>query len=144
MKHSYAMLAFAGLLSAGLVLGPIAADADPKRDAILAELLKQATAADAKFAGFAADRGKTFFLANQSGGKPDTASCTVCHTKDAKSAGQSRAGKDIQPMAVSKTPDRYTDQEKIDKWFFRNCTSVLGRECTAAEKGDFITYMSSL
>jgi hypothetical protein len=46
-------------------------------------------------------------------------------------------------MAVSKTPDRYTDPAKVEKWFQRNCQSVLGRECTAVEKGDFLTFMTS-
>jgi hypothetical protein len=46
-------------------------------------------------------------------------------------------------MAVSMTPDRFTDPEKVAKWFSRNCNGVLGRDCTAVEKGDFITYLSS-
>ncbi len=132
------------LAAASLALSASFAHADPRRDAILADLLNQAKTADSAFAGFAAERGKAFFLATQTGGKPDTTSCTACHTKDPKAKGQSRAGKEIAPMAVSKTPDRFTDPEKIAKWFLRNCNSVLGRECTSAEKGDFITFMSSL
>jgi len=46
-------------------------------------------------------------------------------------------------MAVSKTPDRYIDMKKVEKWFRRNCKSVLGRVCTSLEKGDFLTFMSS-
>ncbi len=137
-------LAILLVASASIGLGAPSAFADPRRDAILADLMAQAKTADPAFSAFAADRGKAFFLASQTGGKPDTASCTACHTKDPKAKGQTRAGKDIAPMAVSKTPDRFTDGEKIAKWFLRNCTSVLGRECTAAEKGDFITFMSSL
>ena len=45
-------------------------------------------------------------------------------------------------MAVSVSAERFTDPEKVAKWFTRNCNSVLGRECTAAEKGDVITYLS--
>ncbi len=44
-------------------------------------------------------------------------------------------------MAVSKNPARYTDPDNVEKWFGRNCSDVLGRACTAREKGDFITYM---
>jgi hypothetical protein len=36
---------------------------------------------------------------------------------------------------VSVTPARYTDPAKVEKWFKRNCTEVLGRVCTAQEKG---------
>ncbi len=44
-------------------------------------------------------------------------------------------------MAVSRSPERFTDPDKVAKWFARNCDTVLGRPCTAREKGDFITFM---
>jgi hypothetical protein len=44
-------------------------------------------------------------------------------------------------MAVSIQADRYLDAAKVEKWYRRNCRSVLGRECTAIEKGDFLTFM---
>jgi mono/diheme cytochrome c family protein len=128
---------------AAFVITATSAHADPGRDAILADLMTQAKTTDAAFAAFAPERGKAFFLATQSGGKPDTTSCSACHTKNPKAVGQTRAGKEIAPMAVSKTPDRFTDAEKVAKWFLRNCNSVLGRECTPAEKGDFIAFMVS-
>jgi hypothetical protein len=104
----------------------------------------QAKVEQPDFAGFSAERGRAFFLARNTGGSADTPSCTTCHTADPTRTGQLRTGKDIAPMAVSKTPDRFTDPAKVEKWFTRNCQSVLGRACTAAEKGDFITFMSSL
>lgn len=130
---------------AGLWLGTIASAgvAGSARDAIIAALGEQARAENSAFAGFSADRGKIFFEARHDGGKPDTPSCTSCHGKDPTQAGQTRAGKPIEPMAVSKTPSRFTDPEKVAKWFLRNCNSVLGRHCTATEKGDFLTYLSS-
>jgi hypothetical protein len=118
--------------------------AGTKQDSVLAEYQKQAAAADAAFAGFSAEKGKAFFLADHTGGKPDTPSCTSCHTKSPTAAGQTRAGKAIDPLAVSASPDRFTDIAKTEKWFSRNCNSVLGRECTAQEKGDFIAFMSSI
>jgi hypothetical protein len=117
--------------------------ANAARDAILTNLYTQAKATDAGFTGFSAPRGATFYAATHSGGKPDTPSCTTCHSTSPHQAGKTRAGKDIAPMAVSKTPDRYTDADKVEKWFQRNCQSVLGRECTAIEKGDFLTFMIS-
>lgn len=137
-------LILSGILIAGLSLGAGAsiAFAAAGQDAILAKLSEEAKAADANFAGFDAKRGKAFFLSVQSGGKPETPSCTTCHTKDPKKAGQTRVGKTIAAMAVSVTPDRYTDAEKVAKWFTRNCNNVVGRECTAIEKGDFVTYMT--
>ena len=121
-----------------------AAFADPARDAIVASLAAEAAKADPAFKAFSAADGKSFWIADHSGGKPDTPSCTTCHTKDATATGQTRAGKAIEPMAVSANPQRFTDPDKVAKWFLRNCNSVLGRECTATEKGDIITYLMSL
>ena len=59
-------------------------------------------------------------------------------------AGQTRAGKAIEPMAVSASSARFTDIDKTEKWFTRNCKTVLGRDCSLQEKGDFITYLSGL
>lgn len=128
------------LASLGLALPSLA---DPARDALLASLAAEARQADAAFAGFSGDRGRAFWQADHPGGKPDTPSCTSCHTKDPTAEGQTRAGKQIAPMAVSRTPDRFTDPAKVAKWFERNCNTVLGRACTAAEEGDVITYLSS-
>ncbi len=100
-------------------------------------------AGDFPAGGFSAKRGKAFFLARHAGGKPATPSCTTCHTDSPLKAGKTRTGKVIQPMAISRTPDRYSDPEKVAKWFRRNCKSVLGRECTPREKGDFLAYMLS-
>jgi hypothetical protein len=103
----------------------------------------EAKASDPAFSGFSAERGEHLFRTRFPDGKPDTPSCTACHTTDPRKSGQTRAGKDIDPMAVSVSPKRYTDQAKAEKWFGRNCGNVLGRECTATEKGDFITFMLS-
>jgi hypothetical protein len=121
-----------------------AAIANPARDAILAAFATEAKKADPSFAGFSAERGAALWNSSHSEGKIDTPSCTTCHTKDAKAEGMTRALKPIAPMAVSRTPDRFTDPEKVDKWFTRNCKSVLGRACTPTEKGDVITYLSGL
>jgi len=125
----------------GMLAGP--ALADPARDAIVSGFTTQAQAADPSFSGFSAERGKTLFFSKPGLGKPDTPSCTTCHTNNPRAVGKTRAGKLIDPVAVSVTPTRFTDPEKVAKWFRRNCKSVLGRECTPQEKGDYITFMIS-
>jgi len=110
------------------------------------------TTAAAQIARFAAEAGITasaeagmaFFLASQTGGGEDTPSCTTCHTADPKAMGMARTGKEIEPMALSVNPKRFTDTEFIDKWFGRNCDSVLGRECSATEKANVLAYFASL
>jgi Domain of unknown function (DUF1924) len=111
------------------------------RNALLNEFTAQAKVEDAGFTGFSASRGRRLFRTEFALGKPETPACTACHTTSPLKRGETRAGKAIEPMAVSMTPDRYTDPKKVAKWFRRNCKSVLGRECTATEKGDFLTYV---
>lgn len=115
------------------------AAADPARDAIIAQLK-----AENGGKPFSAEAGRAFLLARHGGGKPETPSCTTCHTENFKAQGRTRAGKPIEPMAASVNPKRFTDPKKVAKWFRRNCKSVLGRECTAQEKGDVLTYLSSI
>jgi hypothetical protein len=38
-------------------------------------------------------------------------------------------------------PARFSNPAKVEKWFKRNCTEVLGRACTPAEKADFIKFV---
>lgn len=128
-----------GLVFAGAMIAAGAAWAAPA--AVQAIIDSYATAGGANFS---ADAGKALFQANHTGGNPDTPSCTTCHTADPKNVGHTRAGKEIAPMASSLSPDRFTDPAKVEKWFGRNCNTVLGRECTAQEKGDILTYLSNL
>ncbi|MBI2754862.1 MAG: DUF1924 domain-containing protein [Betaproteobacteria bacterium] len=111
------------------------------REDQLAQYASAAKAANPAFAGFSAERGKTLHTQTFAGGKPDTPACTSCHGKDVRGTGKTPAGKSIDAMAASVTPTRYTDPAKVEKWFKRNCTEVLGRVCTPQEKGDWLTYM---
>ena len=132
MKNTFTVSAgiAAMILSTAALAGP--------REDLLAQY-----AAAAKSAGFSAARGQTLHAQNFSGGKADTPSCTSCHGKDTRSAGRTRTGKAIEPLALSVTPTRYTDPAKVEKWFKRNCTEVLGRECTPQEKGDWLSFVLS-
>ena len=128
-------------LAACVMLASGPALAAGPRDSIVAGYLAAARSADPAFTEFSAARGEALFRASPGSGKPDTPSCTTCHTAVPQNKGQTRAGKDIDPIATSTTPRRFTDPAEVEKWFGRNCMSVLGRECSAAEKGDFITFM---
>ncbi len=135
-----------GRLGLGVLLASLACASGASgqsHEPVLDAYASEAKAADPAFNGFSAQRGEHLFRTHFATGKPETPSCTACHTSDPKKMGQTRAGKDIEPMAASVTPKRYTDQAKTEKWFGRNCNNVLGRECTATEKGDFITFMLS-
>jgi len=132
------------LILAALAIVPASAMAgDPARDAILSDYTAQAQAADPAFKAFAAPRGETLFRTNWAGGDPRTPSCTACHTTNPMAPGRNaKTGRPIDPVAVSVNPSRFTDRADVEKQFARDCKSVLGRPCTALEKGDYITFMA--
>jgi Domain of unknown function (DUF1924) len=132
------------VLASVLLCVAVASEAAPAgRDSVLAMLAGEAKQINASFTGFSADRGRVFWTSTHTGGNPDTRSCTACHTQNPHATGQTRAGKSIEPMAVSSNPQRFTDPQKVEQWFGRNCKTVLGRECTAIEKGDVITFLAT-
>ncbi|HYH20866.1 MAG TPA: DUF1924 domain-containing protein [Azospirillum sp.] len=134
------VLAAVAAITAGAAL---AAGTDPARGKILDGYAALAKAQAADFAGFSAERGRALYLGPHGGGKPETASCAACHTENPAAAGRhARTGRAIEPMAVSANPARFTDAAEVEKRFERDCVNVLGRACTAREKGDFITFLA--
>lgn len=88
-----------------------------------------------------AERGEQLFGTRQGG----RWSCASCHGMPPTEAGRHAAtGKAIAPLAPSSNGERFTDLAKAEKWFRRNCNDVLGRECTAAEKADVLSWLLSL
>ena len=69
--------------------------------------------------------------------------CVSCHTDSPVQAGRHVVtGKAIKPLAPRAEAARFSDPAKTEKWFRRNCTEVLGRECSAAEKADFVQFLA--
>lgn len=93
--------------------------------------------------GFApsAQRGKEFF-AKKFNVSEKMPACSTCHTDNpAQSGKHAITGKNIKPLAPQTNSERFTDATKVEKWFRRNCKEVVGRECNAAEKADFIQFL---
>lgn len=117
--------------------------ADPAREAIVAAYAVQAKAADAAFAGFSPARGEALYRARNSV-NPDAPSCASCHTDDPTRPGRHvKTGRVIEPVAISANAKRFTDAEKVEERFSRDCKSIIGRTCTALEKGDYIAFLAS-
>lgn len=111
---------------------------------LLQAYASQARKEDPAFESFSAARGEKLFRRELKNGAGESVSCTACHTADPRQTGKTRANKTIDPLAPAANPQRLTDSAKAEKWFRRNCGDVLGRECTAVEKGDFITWLLTL
>ncbi|ROR34643.1 DUF1924 domain-containing protein [Inmirania thermothiophila] len=92
---------------------------------------------------FSAERGAALWRRTFPGPDGRPRACTSCHGDDLTRPGRHvRTGERIDPMAPSANPERLTDAGKIGKWLHRNCRWVLGRVCTAREKGDLVTFLS--
>lgn len=91
--------------------------------------------------GAVPERGKTFFTSRHTGAW----SCSSCHGAQPIGVGQhASTGRPIRPLAPGFNPERFTESGKVEKWFKRNCNDVLGRECSAAEKADVLSWLISL
>ncbi|WP_372828214.1 DUF1924 domain-containing protein [Polaromonas sp.] len=72
-------------------------------------------------------------------------SCASCHAALPMTTGKHAAtGKPIGPLAPAFNAERFTDAAKAEKWFRRNCNDVAGRECTAVEKADVLSWLMTL
>lgn len=110
-----------------------------------ADFLQQFSASarqeSAGFQGFSAQRGENFFHATHG----REWSCASCHTQNPRAEGQhAKTAKPISPLAPRANTERFTRLDKVEKWFKRNCNDVLGRACTAQEKGDVLAYLVDL
>lgn len=127
------------VLSALFALSGTASALTP--DEVKSALAAEAKAADPAFKEFSAQRGNTFFHARHGG----EWSCSTCHTESPAAAGQHTVTKKpIRPLAPAANAERFTNQDKVDKWFKRNCNDVLKRACTVQEKGDVLTYLMTV
>ena len=91
---------------------------------------------------FNADQGKLFWNKKSTARTGESRSCSTCHTSNVKQYGKhATTGKEIKPLAPSVIGKRLTNPKKISKWFRRNCSWVLGRECSAQEKGNVLMYL---
>jgi mono/diheme cytochrome c family protein len=121
------------LALAGAAFAPVAQAATPS------EMLAGYTAESGKPANPA--RGQQLFTTRQG----REWSCASCHgavpTQDGKHAS---TGKAIKPLAPAFNPERFTDSAKTEKWFRRNCNDVMGRECSAGEKADVLSWLMTL
>lgn len=93
---------------------------------------------------FAADVGREFYLKRHTWQSTDY-TCSGCHTEDPKKEGKHiDTGKPIKPLAPIANAERFTDARKVEKNFSDHCHDFHERDCTAFEKGNFVTYMMSV
>ncbi|KPK38509.1 MAG: hypothetical protein AMJ69_08235 [Gammaproteobacteria bacterium SG8_47] len=127
----------AGIFAVTLSFGS-AAQSNPVVDKLLDGYAQQGAGP------FSATDGKRLWSTRFAG--PDgERECASCHTVDPRQAGRhAQTGKAIEPLAPSVNAARFTDPGKVAKWLKRNCKWTLGRECSAQENGDLLSYLTTL
>jgi hypothetical protein len=147
------------------LFAPPASATDP--EALLATWARAANAESPGFSGFSPERGRAFYMKVHTTANGEHA-CVHCHSADPRQiveghtgairadcaachpgstgmkSDRSRIRRDIKPLAPSANPARFTDSDKVTLWFDVNCFYVVGRACTATEKGDILTWLLSV
>jgi mono/diheme cytochrome c family protein len=135
MLRTYLLPVSALAIVAGLMMQPASAQTV---DDTLAAIKIDARQADPSFKEFSATRGENFFKSKHG----TDWSCSTCHTDNPAAIGKhATTSKAIQPLAPAANAERFTDRNKVAKWFKRNCKDVLDRVCTPQEKGDVLAYL---
>lgn len=90
-----------------------------------------------------AKNGELFWNKTFSGKAPYAErSCKTCHSSNIKNSGKhARTGKILKPLAPSINKASFNKVKKVNKWFKRNCKWTVGRECSAQEKLDILTFI---
>lgn len=124
-----------GWLAAALCMVPGAQAATPAE--LLAAYTAQAGAPPSP------ERGQRLFTTNF--GRPLDWSCSSCHGAVPVKPGRDEVSeKPMAALAPAANPARFTDQRRVESKFKLNCMDVVGRECTAGEKADVMSWLMSL
>jgi uncharacterized membrane protein len=68
--------------------------------------------------------------------------CASCHTTNPANEGKNIVThKPIKPLAPTINPNRFSDLDKVEDKFTEHCNDILGADCTAMEKANFISYL---
>jgi len=89
------------------------------------------------------ERGEKLF--NTNFGRDLGLSCASCHGAAPNKTGlHALTEKKIAPLAPAANPTRFTDRTAVELNFRMNCKDVVGRECTAAEKADVLSWLLTI
>lgn len=134
MKPNVLLRCWPLVLAAALPAGA-APDTTPER--LLAEYAAKAGAPPSP------ERGQKLYGTNF--GRDLGLSCASCHSEAPTKRGRhALTEKAIAPLAPAANAKRFTDRTTVELNFRMNCKDVIGRECTAAEKADLLSWLLSL
>ncbi|MGZ8257961.1 MAG: DUF1924 domain-containing protein [Methylotenera sp.] len=94
------------------------------------------------YAGPSAADGKFFFNRKIKLANGKEMACASCHTSNPADEGKHIVtGKAIRPLSPVVNFKRFADIDKVEEQFTLHCNDIIGSDCTAAEKANYITYL---
>lgn len=101
-----------------------------------------AKTANPEYSGPSAVDGKFFFNRKIKLANGNEAACASCHTANPADSGKHMVtGKPIKPLSPVVNYKRFSDVEKVEEQFTLHCNDIIGSDCTAAEKANYIAYL---
>lgn len=102
----------------------------------------QAIAENKDFPGPSAEEGKVFFNNKVKAANGKETACASCHTANPADNGKNiETGKTIKPLSPVVNEKRFADFDKVEAKFTQHCVDILGADCTAAQKANYISYV---
>ncbi len=102
----------------------------------------QAIGENKEFAGPSAEEGKAFFNNKVKAANGKEMACASCHTANPADNGKNvETGKVIKPLSPVINAKRFSDFDKVEAKFTQHCEDILGHDCTAAQKANYISYV---
>lgn len=97
---------------------------------------------NADYAGPSAKAGKLFFNRKIMLRNGKEIACASCHTSNPANPGKHIiTGKTIFPLSPSVDQRRFSNLDKVEDQFTQHCNDIIGNDCTAKEKADYIAYL---
>lgn len=97
---------------------------------------------NASYAGTSTMDGKIFFNRKFKAPNGKEVACASCHTSNPANEGRNIVtAKSIAPLSPAVNTKRFNDLEKVEDKFTEHCNDIIGTDCTAAEKANFIAYL---
>lgn len=131
------------VLAALLGLAAISAQADVANAEKLAHKYSSiAKSVNPDFTGPSVADGKFFFNRRIKLANGKEMACASCHTSNPANEGKHVVtGKPISPLSPAVNFKRFSDIDKVETQFTQHCNDIIGSDCTAAEKANYITYL---
>jgi len=86
--------------------------------------------------------GKMFFNRKFKLKNGKEAACASCHTTNPADTGKNiLTGKAIAPLSPAVNNKRFKSLDKVEEKFTEHCNEIIGTDCTAAEKANYIVYL---